>query len=90
MDAILGRVEGLVQGVGFRYYTRDCAQTYGLKGYVTNLPDGCVEFLIQGDRQVLEKALIEIKSGPEYSKVVSMFYEQVELDAALTGFDIRM
>ncbi len=90
MDAILGRVEGRVQGVGFRYYTRDCAQAHGLKGYVTNLPDGCVEFLIQGDRQSLEKALIEINKGPEYSKVVSVVCEQVELDAALSGFDIRM
>ncbi|MFL0805211.1 MAG: acylphosphatase [Agarilytica sp.] len=90
MDAILGCVEGRVQGVGFRYYTRDCALALGLKGYVMNLPDGNVEFFIQGDTQALDKALSEIEKGPEYSKVVSISYEKAEFDATLSSFDIRM
>ncbi len=90
MDAVLGCVEGRVQGVGFRYYTRDCAQALGLTGYVKNLPDGTVEFFVQGDTDVLDKALVEIEKGPEYSKVLSISCERVEPDAGLSDFYIRM
>ena len=36
-------VEGLVQGVCFREYTRRQAYTLQLTGWVRNLPDGSVE-----------------------------------------------
>lgn len=39
---------GRVQGVGFRYTTRDMAKRHPVTGYVKNLPDGRVELLAQG------------------------------------------
>jgi acylphosphatase len=38
-------VAGRVQGVGFRYYTRDAARREGLAGTVRNLDDGRVEIV---------------------------------------------
>ncbi|NIM22838.1 MAG: acylphosphatase, partial [Armatimonadetes bacterium] len=32
-------ISGRVQGVNFRYYTQQQAQSRGLKGWVRNLPD---------------------------------------------------
>ncbi|MFL0801245.1 MAG: acylphosphatase [Agarilytica sp.] len=90
MEAILGRVKGRVQGVGFRYHTQDCALALGLKGYVTNLPDGRVEFFIQGDEHALKKALSQIKKGPEYSDVADISWEKVTTDMTLSDFTIRM
>ncbi len=40
--------EGRVQGVGFRWTTRNVATSYNVAGYVKNLPDGTVEVLAQG------------------------------------------
>jgi len=37
MKALKIRVEGIVQGVGFRYFTRRVAKSLGVKGYVMNM-----------------------------------------------------
>jgi acylphosphatase len=42
-------VVGRVQGVGFRWYTRERAVALGLTGWVRNLPDGSVEVWFQGE-----------------------------------------
>ena len=38
-------VSGLVQGVGFRYYTERIALSMQIKGWVRNLPDDTVEIV---------------------------------------------
>jgi acylphosphatase len=39
---------GRVQGVGFRYTVKNLAMQYNVGGYVRNLPDGCVEVVMEG------------------------------------------
>ena len=43
--AFHGIVHGVVQGVAFRYYTREKARSLDLTGFVRNLPDGTVGFI---------------------------------------------
>ena len=45
--------EGMVQGVGLRATVRKHADTHELKGFVRNLPDGRVEFVLMGNQTVL-------------------------------------
>lgn len=40
--------KGRVQGVGFRYMTRNLAINYDVTGFVRNLPDGRVELIAEG------------------------------------------
>jgi acylphosphatase len=40
---------GRVQGVGFRFTTRDIATRFPVTGFVRNQPDGSVELVAQGD-----------------------------------------
>ena len=40
--------KGRVQGVGFRFATRNLAITYDVTGFVRNLPDGQVELVAEG------------------------------------------
>ena len=62
-------VYGRVQGVGFRYHTRQKAQELGVTGYVTNKPDHTVEIVADGTDEQL-KALVEwAKQGPERANV---------------------
>lgn len=42
-------VAGRVQGVGFRYVTKDLARGFDVCGSVRNLPDGTVEILVMGE-----------------------------------------
>ena len=68
-------IEGRVQGVFFRAYTRDQARARGLKGWVRNLPDGRVEALFEGDQTALHGMLAWCRQGPSYAYV-----DKVEID----------
>ena len=57
-------IEGLVQGVFFRRYTKEVAKKYNVKGWVKNLPDGRVEALLEGDKDNVDKVIEFCKKGP--------------------------
>ncbi|KGJ79605.1 hypothetical protein GY21_04500 [Cryobacterium roopkundense] len=62
-------VQGHVQGVGFRYYTRGKAERWGLTGYVHNLPDGSVEVEIEGEQAAVARMLAWLQTGPSSAVV---------------------
>lgn len=45
---------GRVQGVGFRYTTRNLAISYDVTGFVRNLADGRVELVAEGPAKEVE------------------------------------
>src|SRR5260221_8473616 len=57
-------VRGQVQGVGFRYFVVQKAQSLGLRGYARNESNGDVEVLAQGPRPALERLLTLLWRGP--------------------------
>ena len=67
--SVKGFVSGRVQGVGFRYFVMRHARSAGLRGYVRNLPDGRVEFLLQGAADAVTRTIDQIRSGPTYARV---------------------
>lgn len=69
------RVWGLVQGVGFRYFTRERALQLGLRGHAYNLEDGSVEILICGPEQSVQMMLGWLERGPRTAEVTRMEYE---------------
>lgn len=56
-------VSGVVQGVGFRFWTRGRLVDLGLSGTATNLPDGTVEVKARGRVSRLQTQL-DLLSGP--------------------------
>lgn len=48
---------GRVQGVFFRANCADHARSVGLRGFVRNLPDGTVEAVFEGPRDLIEEAI---------------------------------
>lgn len=72
MIALKIYVKGIVQGVGYRAFTRRIAQSYGLSGWVKNLPDGRVEVFVQGEKDVVWEFLKELWEGPPAGKVDRM------------------
>lgn len=51
---------GRVQGVGFRYTTKNVAMGFEIAGTVRNLPDGRVELTAEGSRPELESFRLAI------------------------------
>ena len=58
------RIEGMVQGVGFRFSTVHQARRLGLSGYVRNLWDGAVEVVAEGPEQQLQQLERWLHHGP--------------------------
>ena len=63
------KVYGRVQGVGYRYFVKEKAQSLGIFGYVKNLEDETVEILAQGREENLQKLIEELKRGPFLARV---------------------
>ena len=51
---------GRVQGVGFRYATKQLALGFDVVGTVKNLPDRTVQLEIMGDRDEIDEFIAEI------------------------------
>lgn len=62
-------VHGHVQGVGFRYYTLQQAQSLQITGWVKNNVDGTVEIEAQGESEQLKRFIERVKKGSPFSKV---------------------
>jgi acylphosphatase len=82
-------VAGLVQGVNFRYFTRERAQALALTGWVRNLPDGRVEALAEGPRPALEQLLEFLHHGPSHARVESVQADWAAASGEFRQFDIR-
>lgn len=65
-------VEGRVQGVGFRWFTRERARRRGLSGWVQNRPDGSVEIRVCGQVSVMEDFVAELARGPKDANVTAV------------------
>jgi acylphosphatase len=64
-------VNGLVQGVGFRYFVMREAQKLELKGFVKNLYSGEVLTVIEGEKANAEEMVRKLKVGPIHASVKS-------------------
>ena len=82
------RIEGRVQGVGYRAWTEAIATGLGLAGWVRNRRDGAVEAVFQGSPEVVADMLERCKEGPSAAMVtrVDILGEGV---GAFEGFDVR-
>ena len=79
MKAVLVRITGIVQGVGYRYWTEQAARTHELSGWVRNRRDGSVEALIAGPDDVVDEMLAAFRSGPPASEVEDVIVEPAEM-----------
>jgi acylphosphatase len=81
-------IAGMVQGVGFRYYTYQKAQQLRITGWVKNLPDGRVEVLAEGEQSVLEELISELKTGPSFSSVRDIEITWSEPTGQYSSFEV--
>lgn len=65
------RIEGLVQGVGYRAWVERTATGLGLDGWVRNRRDGGVEAVFTGEAADVERMVARCHKGP-HAAAVSM------------------
>ncbi len=81
-------ISGRVQGVGYRYSTRERAIALGIVGWLRNLPDGRVEALIAGETAQIANMVEWFHNGLPTAKVTAVETEEQTLQQFET-FEIR-
>lgn len=84
MKRVTANVKGRVQGVSFRYYTRQEARRLNLTGWVRNEPDGSVTVVAEGTQDQLERLQSFLSRGPYGARVDNL---QINWSRAINEFD---
>ena len=88
MTTKLIHVNGRVQGVGFRYFTRQKAQMHNITGFVTNKPDGSVYIEATGEENDIDVFVDYIRIGPSMARVQELDIQDYKV-ISFIGFSIR-
>lgn len=83
-------IEGLVQGVGYRYAFAERAAALGLAGWVRNRSSGAVEACVHGPADAVQSIIDWSHRGPSAARV-SQVHVSDDAEPAPAGatFDIR-
>ena len=82
-------INGRVQGVGFRWFTKDVALREGVTGWVRNLPDGRVEALVEGDEEAVTRVERALHTGPPGARVQTVNVMTEEASGGYRRFTIE-
>lgn len=82
-------IDGRVQGVGFRFFTRRQTSTSGITGYVKNLANGKVEVVAEGKESELEKFARKLKTGPSMARVTDIKISRKKYRGDFKSFSVR-
>jgi acylphosphatase len=74
-------IRGIVQGVGFRYWTRRAATARGLQGWVRNRGRDSVEAVFSGPEQAVAEMIALCRRGPDAARVDAVDEKPPEPDA---------
>jgi acylphosphatase len=82
------RIEGLVQGVGFRAWVMQSAMAAALDGWVRNRRDGGVEAVFAGPADAVAEMIKRCHEGPRGAEVdfVKVLEER---GSVASGFEVR-
>lgn len=82
-------VNGVVQGVGFRYFVLRNADALGLKGYTKNLFTGEVLTEVEGEEGMIQELIKKLKVGPSHAYVKDCKVEWKEFKNEFKDFEVR-
>lgn len=79
---------GRVQGVGFRFTSRQVAGRYEVSGWVKNLPNGSVEMIVEGPSDQLRKYIDDV-SQSTHGHVADTQVTKSDATGEFSGMEIR-
>ena len=81
-------ISGRVQGVFYRASTQQAANRLNIKGWVKNLPDGCVEAVFEADDKTIDQMVEWCRKGPANAAVSEVAIEPCPVENFIS-FDIE-
>lgn len=83
------KINGLVQGVGFRYWARKEAKKSGFTGYVRNADNGSAEVVAEGEEKDLKNFINWCYNGVGTAQVSRIDQSWLEATGEFCSFMIR-
>jgi len=78
---------GNVQGVGFRYFTKQMARRFNISGSVRNKPDGKVELILNDENNNIKEFMEAIKKGNGFMKIKNI--EKYDYESNASDFKVK-
>ena len=85
---LTARVEGMVQAVGFRYWTARKAEELALSGTVRNNDDGTVGVVVEGPQDVVLQFRSWLRSPAAPGRVDNVEETLTAATGEFSGFDV--
>ncbi|MGB5287782.1 MAG: acylphosphatase [Ignavibacteriaceae bacterium] len=82
-------VNGLVQGVGYRYFVVREAKKLDLKGFTQNLYTGEVLTIVEGEKAIVEELIKKLRIGPIHASVKTCKINWQETKNEFTDFEVK-
>ena len=82
-------VNGLVQGVGFRYFVMREAKKLGLNGFVKNLYTGEVLTVVEGEKAIVKEMINKLRVGSIHASVINCKVDWQEPKNEFTEFEVK-
>jgi acylphosphatase len=77
LDCRRWTLTGRVQGVGFRWFVLNNAQSLGIRGWVANTWDGAVEVVGMASPETLDRFAELLAKGPPSARVIGITTEDI-------------
>jgi len=81
-------VKGTVQGVFFRQFVKEAADSLELVGFVRNLEDGDVEIIVDGSDERIDQFVEAVKKGPAHSIIKDVVVEERKWGGEMDDFKV--
>jgi acylphosphatase len=82
------KVNGTVQGIFFKNFTKEHADKLKLRGFVRSLEDGDLEVFVEGEKENIAKLIEILKQGPQHSQIRNIKTEERKWSGDLKEFKI--
>jgi acylphosphatase len=78
--AVVVRVEGRVQAVGYRFWAQMEAEKLGITGWIRNEPDGAVVAHLEGPSSAIRDMVRAMWKGPRWCHVTDVTLSEAEVE----------
>lgn len=82
-------IYGKVQGVFFRAFIKEKADSLSVKGFTRNILTGSLEVVVQGNEENISKFIEILKIGPKMAKVEKIEIVSYETQQEFEKFNIK-